>query len=226
MADPQSSTGGQPATVRDEELRASHTDRDQVAEQLRVAAGDGRLSPAELDDRLERALTARTYAELAPLTADLPGTAVLPPGAGTVTATPKDLVRIHVRGSSVSRDGRWVVPKELDIKVKGGAVTLDFTEAVISQPVLRITAEVIGGGLRLITKPGIVVDTDDITVHGGGVQLPPPPGPGEPVYLRIEIAGVVRGAAITVGPPLPPSPPRRTFWQWLRRAPRPPAITA
>ena len=64
------------------------------------------------------------------------------PGAGAVSATPKDLARIHVRGSSVRRDGRWVVPKELDVKVRGGGVTLDFTEAVITQPLLRITAEV------------------------------------------------------------------------------------
>jgi hypothetical protein len=88
MADPQSSRGGQsdlPAAVAGEELRASHADRDQVVELLRVAAGDGRLSPEELDDRLELALTARTYAELAALTADLPatpGAAVVPPGAG------------------------------------------------------------------------------------------------------------------------------------------------
>jgi hypothetical protein len=42
MADPQSSRGGQsdlPATVAGEELRASHADRDQVVELLRVAAG-------------------------------------------------------------------------------------------------------------------------------------------------------------------------------------------
>jgi hypothetical protein len=124
MADPQSSRGGQsdvPATVAGEELRASHADRDQVVDLLRVAAGDGRLSPEELDDRLERALTARTCAELAALTDDLPatpGAAVVPPGAGAVGATPKDLARIHVHGSSVSRDGRWVVPKELDVKVR------------------------------------------------------------------------------------------------------------
>lgn len=235
MSDPQSSRGGPselPATVAGEELRASHADRDQVVELLRVAAGDGRLSPEELDDRLERALTAKTYAELAALTADLPatpGAAVVPPGADAVTATPKDLARIDVRGSSVCRDGRWAVPKELDVKVKGGTVTLDFTEALITQPLLRITAEVRGGGLRLITRPGIVVDADDITVHGGSVKLPEPPGPGVPVQLRIEIAGVVRGAGITAGPPPPPPPPRqprRTFWQWLRRAPRPPAIAA
>jgi Domain of unknown function (DUF1707) len=230
MADPQSSRGGQsdlPAAVAGEELRASHTDRDQVVELLRVAAGDGRLSAEELDDRLESALTARTYAELAALTADLPATpGAAPPGAGVVSATPKDLVRIHVRGSSVCRDGRWVVPKELDVKVKGGGVTLDFTEAVITQPLLRITAEVTGGGLRLITRPGIMVDADDISLHGGSITLPEPPGPAVPVRLRVEIAGSVRGAGITAGPPPPPRRPRRTFWQWLRRAPRPPAIAA
>jgi DUF1707 SHOCT-like domain len=230
MADPQSTSGGRsdlPATIAGQELRASHADRDQVVEVLRVAAGDGRLSPEELDDRLERALTARTYAELAGLTADLPatpGAGVAP--AGAVTAVAKDLVRIHVSGSSVSRDGHWVVPKELDVRVKGGAVTLDFTEAVVTQPLLRITAEVRGGGLRLITRPGIVVDADDVSVHGGSVSLPEPPGPGSRVDLRIEIAGYVRGAGITAGPPPPPRRPRRTFWQWLRRAPRPPAIAA
>jgi hypothetical protein len=228
MTDPQSSTGGQAGlpAVSGEELRASHADRDQVVELLRVAAGDGRLSPEELDDRLERALTARTYAELAALTADLSGAAVVWPGAGAVSATPKDLARIHVRGSSVRRDGRWVVPKELDVEVRGGAVTLDFTEAVITQPLLRITAEVRGGGLRLITGAGIVVDAGDISMHGGSVTLPKPPGPGAPVQLRVEIAGSVRGGAITAGPPPPPRRPRRTFWQWLRRAPRPPAIAA
>jgi hypothetical protein len=51
----------------------------------------------------------------------------VPPGAGAVSATPKDLVRIHVRGSSVGRDGRSVVSKELDVKVKGTGVMLDFT---------------------------------------------------------------------------------------------------
>ena len=105
-------------------------------------------------------------------------------------------------------------------------MTLDFTEAVITQPLLRITAEVTGGGLRLITRPGIVVDADDISLHGGSVTLPEPPGPGVPVLLRVEIAGWVRGGGITAGPPPPPRQPRRTFWQWLRRAPRPYALAA
>ena len=94
MIDPQPGRDGRsdlPAAVAGGELRASHTDRDQVVELLRVAAGDGRISAEELDDRLERALTARTYAELAALTADLPvtpGAAVVPPGADAMSVTP------------------------------------------------------------------------------------------------------------------------------------------
>src|ERR1700744_5364721 len=164
MADAQSSRDGRgdlPAVVAGEDLRASHEDRDQVAELLRVAAGDGRLSAEELDERLERALTARTYAELAALPADLPatpGAAVVSPGAGAVGATAKDLMRIHVHGSGASRDGRWVGPKELDVKVEGGAGELASPEGLTTQQLLGTTAEVRGGGLRLITRPGIVVD--------------------------------------------------------------------
>ena len=54
------------------ELRASDADRERVAERLRVAAGDGRLTPAELEERLEHAFSARTGPELEPLVADLP----------------------------------------------------------------------------------------------------------------------------------------------------------
>jgi hypothetical protein len=103
-------------------------------------------------------------------------------------------------------------------------VTLDFTEAVITQPELRITAEVRSGVLKLITRPGIVADAGDLTVRGSGVKLSEPSAPGVPVLLRIEIDGSVRGGTITAGPPTPPRPPRRTFWQWLRRGGRPSAI--
>ena len=55
-------------------LRTSDADRDQVAEQLRTAATEGRIATDELDERLGAALAARTYAELEALVADLPGT--------------------------------------------------------------------------------------------------------------------------------------------------------
>jgi len=202
------------------ELRASHEDRDQVVEQLRMAAGDGRLTAEELDQRLEVALTARTYGELTALTKDLPA------GPGVATAAePKDLIRIECGGSSARRDGRWVVPKRMEIRVASGSVRLDFTEAVITQPVLRIDAEVSSGSLTLITRPGIVVDADDVSVRYGTVRVPPPEGPGLPALLSIHVSGKVGSGTITARPPRPPRPPRRTFWQWLLRRPRPRAIT-
>lgn len=55
-----------------ERLRASDLDRDTVAERLRDAAAEGRLTAAELDERLTRAFSAATYGELDTLTDDLP----------------------------------------------------------------------------------------------------------------------------------------------------------
>ena len=54
------------------QLRISDADRHQVAEILREAAGEGRLDLDELDERLEATYAARTYADLVPITADLP----------------------------------------------------------------------------------------------------------------------------------------------------------
>jgi hypothetical protein len=86
------------------ELRASDAERERAVDILRIAAGDGRLTPAELDDRLEVALTARTIGELATVTADLPGGST-PYTAGLVRA-----------GGSQHDDlaaGRWAVLRSL-----------------------------------------------------------------------------------------------------------------
>jgi hypothetical protein len=53
-------------------LRASHADRDRVIDGLKAAFVQGRLDQDELGHRVGQALAARTYAELAALTADLP----------------------------------------------------------------------------------------------------------------------------------------------------------
>ena len=53
-------------------LRASDADRELTAERLRTAAVEGRLTPEELEQRLEAALAAGTYGELELLVADLP----------------------------------------------------------------------------------------------------------------------------------------------------------
>src|SRR6516165_1033052 len=47
------------------EMRASDADRDRVVDVLRDAAGDGRLTADEFEERMEAALSSRTLGELA-----------------------------------------------------------------------------------------------------------------------------------------------------------------
>lgn len=54
------------------ELRAGDEDRQKVADRLKTAVEEGRLTLDEYDERLGAAYAARTYGELAVLTADLP----------------------------------------------------------------------------------------------------------------------------------------------------------
>jgi Domain of unknown function (DUF1707) len=206
MAD--SEPGGE---VTRSELRASHEDRDRVVELLRVSAGDGRLTADELDERLELALSARTYGELAKLVSDLPAA-----GAAANVPAPKvkDVVRIECGSGHAKRDGPWVVPQRIEARVSSGHVKLDFTQAVITQPTLQLDAEVRSGHIILITKPGIVVDTDDVAVRNGQVRVRAPWGPDVPELLRIEVAGKVGSGHFIA------RPPHRTFWQWLTRQPR------
>ena len=55
-----------------ESMRAADTDRQQIAEQLKAALDEGRLSLHEYDERVGSAYAAQTYAELLVLVADLP----------------------------------------------------------------------------------------------------------------------------------------------------------
>jgi class 3 adenylate cyclase len=185
-------------------LLASHADRDRVVEVLRTAAGDGRLTADDLDQRLEAALTARTLADLEPLLAGLTTAAV---------AQVPDLARIECGSGSARRDMSWVVPRHLEIDIGSGSVWLDFREAVIAAPELRIDVQIAGGSLKLITRPGIVVDAGDVKVGSGSVRVVVPPAvPGVPVELRVKVGGQVRSGSVSARPAR-----RRGRWRALWR---------
>jgi hypothetical protein len=61
-----------PAAARRGRLRAGHADREQAIDTLKTAFVFGQLTKDELDARAGQALAARTYADLAALTADIP----------------------------------------------------------------------------------------------------------------------------------------------------------
>jgi hypothetical protein len=66
-------------------MRAADADRDRIAGILGTAYSEGRLSRQEYDARLDSALSARTYADLAHLVADLPVAQPAAPVPATVT---------------------------------------------------------------------------------------------------------------------------------------------
>ena len=57
----------------DPRMRASDTDRERTASLLREHHAQGRLTPEEFNDRIDRTFTAKTIGELDALLADLPG---------------------------------------------------------------------------------------------------------------------------------------------------------
>jgi len=61
-----------PAAAGRGRLRVGHSDREQAIDTLKTAFVHGQLTKDEFDTRAGQALTARTYADLAALTADLP----------------------------------------------------------------------------------------------------------------------------------------------------------
>src|SRR6266545_7877795 len=102
------------------ELRASDHDRDRVAEVLREAAGDGRLSLDELDERLGAVYSAKTYGELQPITRDLPiGAAPAPPAVASsarpaaerIGGAPTSSFAVGIMGG-FSRKRSWVAPRD------------------------------------------------------------------------------------------------------------------
>jgi Domain of unknown function (DUF1707) len=196
-------------------LRVSHEDRDQVVEQLRVAAGDGRLTVEELDERLEAALTARTYGELDVLLVDLPA---VPGMVAAPAPEAKELVRLNTRHGNIRRDGHWAVPGRMVVEAQHGNVVIDFSEAAISQPTLDLAVSLSHGNVVLIVPPEVAVDVDNVTVGHGNIRQRVHREPATPVKLLVTVSGNMRHGNMVVRGPRG----RRSFWDWLfRRTPLP-----
>src|SRR5690348_9811638 len=60
------------APVAEADLRCSDADRERVADLLRDAYAEGRLTVEEHSERIEAAYAAKTFGDLVPLTRDLP----------------------------------------------------------------------------------------------------------------------------------------------------------
>jgi hypothetical protein len=199
----------EPGTSSPRDLRCSDVDRDRVAEALRQAAGDGRLTLSELEERLDAAFRARTYGELEPITADLPQGPYPVPGlsAPTTVAHPAQagarlpatrFERVMTVLGDEQRSGRWEVPARLDVTCLLGDVKLDFTEAIVRHREVVVQVAAILGSVTLIVPDGIDVRLDlSATILGEGKQRTGTVTPGGPVYW---VRGFVILGDVTVRP--------------------------
>ncbi|MCW2797486.1 DUF1707 domain-containing protein [Nocardioides sp.] len=149
-------------------LRVSDEDRHRVAELLREAAGEGRLDLEELDQRLEAAYAARTYAELAPITSDLPASQTPAVPSAVSPAVPGPPTERHVAiMSGLDRSGEWTVPAHLKISTFMGGAELDLREATFAAREVVITINAFMGGARIIVGPHTNVVIEGIGFMGG-----------------------------------------------------------
>lgn len=151
----------------DADIRASDADRDRVADILREALAEGRLTPEEHAERLDLLYAAKTMGELVPLTRDLPVPGQERPPA--VEPEPVD-VGLPARTESpnvvaifggASRKGRWRVGRRTSALAVFGGVEIDLTEAVFEQREVVIQATAVFGGVE-ITVP------ENVTLRASG----------------------------------------------------------
>jgi hypothetical protein len=149
-------------------LRISDADRHNVAELLRHAAGEGRLDLDELDERLEATYAAKVYADLVPITLDLPSHRDHPvrPAAGSPVVAGGPARQRHLAIlSGVDRKGVWVVPEEITILALMGGANLDLRQAKFAAQEVVLTINAIMGGASVIVGPHT-----DVIIEGTGIM--------------------------------------------------------
>lgn len=186
--------------------RVSDQERHQVAEVLREAAGEGRIDLEELDERLEAAYAAKTYAELVPLTADLPTSVRRPAAAVPFQAAPRPPVQLPSYPTSVAvmsetrRTGPWLVGPHLSAFAFMGGVVLDLRQAHFTSPQVTVTANAVMGGVEVVVHPAVVVVVDGVGIMGEFTErrsrkVRPQVVPGAPV---VQVKGVAVMGSVTV----------------------------
>lgn len=150
-------------------LRVSDADRHKIAEILREAAGEGRIDFEELDERLEATYAAKTYADLVPITADLPAHGPTPslaprPPASMLPAARHDST-IAVMGGS-SRKGLWEIGESHTAFAMWAGIDLDLREARFTARETVIYANAIWAGIDVIVNEHTNVIVSGIGIMG------------------------------------------------------------
>ncbi|MFE7468898.1 DUF1707 domain-containing protein [Streptomyces sp. NPDC057499] len=152
-------------------IRASDADRDRIADILREAMAEGRLTADEHAERIDAVYRAKTVGELEPLIQDLPAAAgvarpAVPAAHGVQEAGgpvgPADNLVAVFSGST--RKGRWRVGARTNAFAFFGSVEIDLTEALFGQRLTVINATSVFGSVDIRVP-------ENISLRGGGVGV-------------------------------------------------------
>ena len=124
-------------------LRASHADREQVIDVLKAAFVQGRLTKDEFDLRVSQAFAARTYAELAGVTADIP--------AGPTGVRSRTPPRSRAGKAAACCAFGIVLPALFAVAIVPGPVTV--RAAITTSVVIYLLFWVCGASMMLASRP-------------------------------------------------------------------------
>lgn len=167
-------------------------ERERTIARLQDAVAADHLDLDELDLRLEAAIRAKTPAELAVLTADLP--APTPPAVVSrpLAHTGRD-TSLKAVFSSVTRRGRRAMPRDLDAKAVFGSVLIDLREATFEPGVSTLTCKAVFGSIEVLAPPHVKVEVEGSGIFGSfeerGDNSAADESPDAPVLL-------IRGRAV------------------------------
>jgi hypothetical protein len=176
--------------------RAGDADRERAAEKLRVAAGEGRIDFAELENRLDRAYRAKTYSELDALLADLPDArpAVALASCGLETM----LLKTH--GGNIKQNGQWTVPQKIVATCGVTNIVIDFTEANCVHRDVTVEANCRFGKIKLIVPRGWTVLIDGSSTNTSHISNKAD-APADPAAPTLTLLGHPRSGYIKVRQP-------------------------
>ncbi len=171
----------------------SDADRDLVVERLRAACTDGRLSLEEFSDRVGDVYQARTSAELAGLTGDLP--ALPAPDPPRIPPTRRVVAVL----SGARRSGPWQPGDPTQVVAVLGSCQIDLT-GVDLEPETRIVATAVLGGIEVLVPEGIGVDFGGFAFLGArDDRTTAHRRPGGPV-VRVQARAVLGGVTVRTRP--------------------------
>lgn len=184
------------ASTNGVQARAGDAERERVAERLRVAAGEGRIDLAELDERLDRAYRAKTYGELDGLLADLPDRRP----TGAVTAADSETMRLKTHGSTVKQNGRWTVPRRIVAEAGVPNIIIDFTGASCAHREVLVEARCGLGNVKLIVPRGWTVLVDGSSTNTAHISNKAD-APRDPAAPTLTLIGHPRSGYIRIRQP-------------------------